>query len=354
MSAKPKRIFVLTIRAIGDVALMTPIFRLLKQRFPAAYLVVLADGLSAQVLHHNSHIDRLVTIDRVRTRRLPWVKRVREWLDLVSDLRREQFDIVIDLFSGPRSALLAWFSGAPERYGEDVRTGLRSVLYNHPIKVLRDGKHLVEQKLELIRPLVGDVTREAAYLEIPLADGEEQRVESLLAQSGREQRPCVGLIPGAGSIWRIWPAERFAELGDFLIKEFEVAIFLLGGSDDMPICHRIWELMKAKPTDLSGQTSLRELLAILAKLEVVISNVTGPMHLASAFPKPHVIGLYGEADTIQYAPWGNHVLMVTKGEVKNAYWRKVNYERDHEILLKITVKDVLEAVQRVMPRGTKF
>ena len=76
--------------------------------------------------------------------------------------------------------------------------------------------------------------------------------------------------------------------------------------------------------------------------------MTGPLHLASAFPKPQVIGLYGEADTVQYAPWGNNVRMVTKGKVENAYWDKVDYKRDHAILRKITVKDVLEAVQMVM------
>ena len=348
MSNPPRRIFVLTIRAIGDVALMTPIFRLLKEKVPAGFLAVLADGPSAQVLPHNPHIDRLYTIDRMESRKLSWAKRMQEWADLVSEIRQERFDCVIDLFSGPRSALLAWLSGAPVRYGEDVRKGLRGFLYNQRIKIVRDGRHLVEQKLDLIKPLVGPVAREAAFLELFPTEEEKKAADLLLAKKNRENRPRVGLIPGAGSIWRIWPAERFAELGDHLIKKHDVDIYLLGGKDEIPVCRQVENLMKKKPIDLSGKTTLRELIALLEKLDLIISNVTGPMHLASAFSRPRVIGLYGEADTVQYAPWGNNAVMLTKGAVSNAYWDKVDYPRDHEILRKITVTDVLEAVKKIM------
>ena len=127
-------------------------------------------------------------------------------------------------------------------------------------------------------------------------------------------------------------------------------MFLLGGREDIPVCHRIGEMMATKPIDLSGKTTLRELIAILSNLDLIISNVTGPLHLASAFSKPQVIGLYGEADTVQYAPWGNNVRMVTKGMEENAYWNKVDYKRDYEILRQITVKDVLEAVKMVITK----
>ena len=102
------------------------------------------------------------------------------------------------------------------------------------------------------------------------------------------------------------------------------------------------------PLDLSGKTTLRELMAILAELDLVVANVTGPMHLATALRKPKVIGLYGAADTIQYAPWGPTAIMLTKGAKEDAYWHKVDYERDYQWLLQIAVEDVVVAVQRVM------
>ncbi|MDX1410721.1 MAG: glycosyltransferase family 9 protein, partial [Nitrospirales bacterium] len=261
--------------------------------------------------------------------------------------RRERFDVVIDLFSGPRSAILAWLSGAPVRYGEDVRRGLRGFLYNHPIKVPRDGRHVLEQKLDLIQSLVGNVTREEAFLELWLTEEERVAADIFLTKNDGGNHKRIGLVPGAGSKWRIWPAERFSQLADTLFKEYGVDIFLLGGKDDIPICRRIRDAMEAKPIDLSGKTTLRELIAVLAKLDLIICNVTGPLHLASAFSTP-VIGLYGEADTVQYAPWGNNVMMLTKGRVDHAYWKKVDYQRDHEVLRQITVADVFEAVKKVM------
>ena len=348
MADLSKRILILAVRAIGDIALMTPVPRLLKQKSPTSYLAVLADGASAQVLHNNPHIDRLLTIDRSRSRRLPWMQQLMEWRTLMTDIRGERFDIVIDLFSGPRSAGMAWLSGASERYAEDVRKGLRGYLYNRPVKVVRDDTHIVQQKLALIQPLVGNVERRETQLEICLAHEEMESIAPIFDKDGRRNRRVFGFVPGAGSQWRIWPAERFAKLGDQLRKNYGADILLLGGKADSPICRRISDKMMAKPEDLSGKTTLRELMGILAKLDLVVTNVTGPLHLASAFPKTKVIGLYGEADTVQYAPWGDNVTMVTKGKLENAYWKKVDYPRDHEQLLRITVTDVLDAVHKVM------
>ena len=348
MSDPPKRILILAIRAIGDIVLITPVPRLLKQKFPTSQLAVLADGASAQVLHNNPHIDRLFTIDRSRSRQLSWMQQLTEWMTLMTEIRRDRFDIVIDLFSGPRSAGIAWLSGASDRYAEDVRKGLRGFLYNRRVKVMRDDAHIVKQKLELIQSLVGKVERRDTQLEICLTQTETESITPIVEKEGRGHRRVIGFVPGAGSQWRIWPAERFAKLGDLLMKEYGADILLLGGPDDRLICQRITDMMMTKPDNLSGTTTLRELMGILAKLDLVVTNVTGPLHLASAFPKTKVIGLYGEADTVQYAPWGDNVMMVTKGKLEKAYWQKVDYQRDYECLLKITVADVLDVVHKAM------
>ena len=147
----------------------------------------------------------------------------------------------------------------------------------------------------------------------------------------------------------MWPADRFAKLADALIHAYGVEMVLLGGVSDMAACHSIGERMGTKPLDLSGQTTLRELIGVLAELDLVISNVTGPMHLASALPKLKVIGLYGAADTIQYAPWSSNAMMLTKGSKEDAYWYQVDYQKDYEYLCRITVADVLEMVKKLMP-----
>ncbi len=342
------RILIIAIRVIGDVVLITPLLTLLKKAYPNGYCAVLVDESTSKVLLNNPSINRLIVINRAKSQQEPCWKRGRNWLHLVRDLRKEQFDVVLDLFSGPRSAVLTYFSGAAKRYGEDFRKHGRGFLYSHPIKIKRDRNHLIEQKLELVQTLVGDATLEAGPLELYVTDKEEDDGRRLLGNPPNGYLPRIGLIPSAGSQWRVWPSERFAEIGDALSRSYGAQIVLLGGHDDMSLCHSISDRMQTKSLDLSGQTSLRELIAVLARLDLVISNVTGPMHLASALPRPKVIGLYGAADTVQYAPWSKNTWMLTKGTKNDAYWNQVNYQKDYEYLCRITVADVMDLAQKLL------
>ena len=187
-----------------------------------------------------------------------------------------------------------------------------------------------------------------AVLELYLTETERLQGKQLLSVAGNNQKRRIGLIPSAGSGWRVWPSERFAELANALSDIYGAEIILLGGEEDISVCRHIGELMHSQLLDLSGKMTLRELIAVLAKLDLVISNVTGPMHLAVALAQPKVIGLYGAADTVQYAPWGTHGTMLTKGVRQDAYWHKVDYQKDYGILCQITVDDVLRTVKSVM------
>ena len=345
---KGRRILVLAIRAIGDVVLVTPILRILKKLLPASYQAVVVDGPSAEVLRNNPNIDRIIAINRKASHVLQWNQWVREFFCLLSDLRSEHFDSAVDLFSGPRSALLAWLCGATDRYGEDFRARGRGFLYNHPVSIERDGRHLVEQKLDLIRSLVGKVEKDEAYLEIFVTGQERERAKAILAEFDLARGKLVGLVPSSGSIVRNWPSRNFAAVGDRLAQEYGAKIILFGGPNDVPVCQRVSGLMTSKCVNLCGKTSIRELIALFSELDLIISNVTGPMHIAVATNIPKVIGIYGAADTVQYAPWGLTGTIVTKGLPAEAYWRKVDYSRDFEYLLKVSVQDVVEQVQSVM------
>jgi len=342
------RILVIGIRAIGDVVLISPLLPLLKKTYPSGYLSVLVDGPCAAILENNPSVDRVITINRLESKGDSIWNRVKSWVNLVTELRNERFDIVIDVFSGPRSAILSYLSGASKRYGEDARRRGRGLLYNHPIKICRDGRHLIEQKLDLVKALLGEKGLQVGKLELFLTEKEREQGQQLLGEMRHGQIGRIGLIPNAGSIWRVWPAERFAELADCLIQKFGVEVILLGGRNDIEVCSKICGLMKEKPRDLSGKTTLRELMVVLVESDLVISNVTGPMHIAVGLSQPKVIGLYGAADIVQYAPLGPNGTMLTKGSTQDAYWDRVDYRQDFEVLCQITVKDVLHTVKSVM------
>ena len=344
------RILAVAIRAIGDVVLITPHLRLLKERTGASSLTVLVDGASADVLAHNPCVDRVVRIDRRKSRQLSWGQHVAETWSLIRALRAERYDIAVDLYSGPRSAALAWMSGSRHRYGEDVRDRARGYLYNHRMAVIRDGRHLVEQKLDLITELTGQVKPEETALEVVVSEAERQAARDHLNKMTLKSDRLVALIPGAGSPYRRWPAERFARVGDELNTRYGAQVLLLGGPEDQLVCRQVVDRMTRRPVDLSGTTSLRQSVALLNECQLVITNVTGPMHLAVALNQPKTIALYGQADLVQYAPWGTTASVVTRGTAAGAYWRHVDYRLDfEEFLLQVTVEDVLGNVARVMP-----
>lgn len=308
----------------------------------------MADGPSAHILLHSPLLDHVFVIDRRAKRLQSKALKFFEWIKFILAIRREKFDTIIDLYSGPRSAFLAWFSRAPDRYGEDVRSRIRGFLYNHPIPITRSQRHLIEQKFDLVQPLVGKIDVLQSQLDLYISEEETQQAHLLLSEIDVTSGRIIGLVPGAGSPWRMWPSTRFAELADKLQKKYHATIILVGGEHDRVVCQEIREQMTVHPLDLSGRTSLRELMAVLGEMDLVISNVTGPMHIASALTKPKVIGLYGAADTVQYAPWSNRAMMVTKGKPEDAYWHQVDYERDYHCLLELTVSDVLDVIPLLM------
>jgi ADP-heptose:LPS heptosyltransferase len=111
------RILIIAIRAIGDVVLISPLLPLLKKAYPTGYLSVLVDGPTAEVLANNPSIDRLIPIHRSESQRETCWKRGQNWVHLIRDIRNERFDVVIDVFSGPRSAILPYLSGDSEQCG---------------------------------------------------------------------------------------------------------------------------------------------------------------------------------------------------------------------------------------------
>ncbi len=343
----PARILILALRSIGDIVLITPVFRAIKDTFPSARLSVLVEKHTAPVLAHHPCLDQVIEISRSSGESWWHPSRYRKLRDLVRRFRSQEFDMAIDLFSGPTSALLGYLSQAKHRYGEDVRSRGRGWLYNHPVVVQRDGKHLTEQKFEIVKSLARVDHIRDYPLEVFLAEDEKQFASDLMAKHFPGEQVRIGLVPGAGSRWRRWPPERFAQLGYELNKRFNAQIVVLGGQEDQVIAKNICERMGVAGINLCGTTSLRESIAVMAELDIIISNVTGPMHLASALEKPYVVGLYGVADTIQYALWGKQGFMLTKGSLSEAYWKNVDYQKDYQVLLQIGVKDVLDAIQRV-------
>lgn len=307
MSSESERILILAIRALGDVVLTTPVYRNVRRGYPAARLDVLVEEPYEPLLRNNPCLDRLWTVDRSRTRGA-W-QRWREQVALVRALRRERFDVVLDLFGGPRSAILARLSGAPRRIGPATRG--HGWLYTERLSVPKEGLHLVRQKLALAGPLLPRA--EELPLELVVTGEERAWARAQLAQGGVPPGgTLVGFFPGAGWWHKTWPPERFAALGDALERDLEATILVLGGTRDVANTRAVAGRMRRAPVVLDSLTDLRETMALIDAVHLFVSNDTGPMHLAMGLGKP-TLALFGPSDPRKYGPWGSH------GEVVSAY-----------------------------------
>jgi lipopolysaccharide heptosyltransferase II len=345
-----KKILVLAIRAIGDMVLVTPAIRALAEAFPGSAVSVVTEAFAAAVFEANPRIAEIIAIDRWSLRGLPWYRKMATDIAWLRKIRAGRYDIAVDLFCGPRSAQMAWISGAPVRVAESIR-GRRS-FYRRTVAVEHAGKHLVEQKMQIVRELTGDVP--IPPLEIFLRDEERRIAGETLRRATGGDGPIVGLFPGAGWDHREWPTAQFGELADRLAAK-GCHVVVIGGPRDAEACRRVVETATSRPAVLSGIPRLRETIALIDGMSLFISNDTGPMHIAAGLGRP-TIGLFGPGDIAKYRPWGAeaHVISARLPCSPCTQWKetcRMHGFRPGECMERISVDEVYAKAVEILDRA---
>jgi lipopolysaccharide heptosyltransferase II len=300
--SRVRRILVVRVDLIGDVVLSLPAVRALRRAYPAAELDMLVLPSVAGVLVGQPDITRVLTYDPNIWRRPISLLNPRNWdgvRDLVSMLRSARYDLCLSV-SGDWGSVLAWISGARRRvgYAGEAYPGLMT----DPVPGRRYAvrKHEVEYVKALARAaggVVSDETRPTLQISPEGERGLLQTLRQLGVAPG--DRPVVVLHPGAhnGQAKR-WPsanwialAERLADLGaDVLITGASGEAALVGA-----VVRRAHASGHVTVHDLTGRTSLPELVALLGRSDLLVSGDSGPLHIACALGTP-VVGLYGPTD----------------------------------------------------------
>jgi lipopolysaccharide heptosyltransferase II len=304
---------------IGSLQLLTPAIRALRLRHPEARLTLLTLAANAEFVRGLDVVDDVITLD-VRSGSGPvgWLRLHARILRLVSRLRRGRFDRVYDFeFFTRFSAVLSLAVGADETSGFDSphvnRGGFhrRTVPFNRYWHVARN-----------FRALAGGENGHEVEPDdlVPYAPSAADHggLRAKLAAAGLPAgRPFVVLNPNAGelSLERRWPASSFAELARAIANDDGVPVVLVGAPAEAEYVHsiaaRVGEVRHGHLLDLAGSLSVGELCAALADARTVVTNDSGPMHLAAALGTP-TIGLFGPETPVMYGPLG---------ERASALWR---------------------------------
>jgi lipopolysaccharide heptosyltransferase II len=282
------RILVIKLRAIGDVLLSSPVIQNLRDFFPNAIIDFLTEKYAADVIVGNPWISEVLTFDRKSD----------SAVGIIRSVQRKKYDLVIDLFSNPRSAIITGLSGAPTRVGFPFRW--RKYAYNIIIPPNNGNIHNVEFNLEVLRRLEIPVHHLEPYF--PLSEQSRKFAEDWISRQPFQGKTLVGLNPGGGWTTKKWGLEHYARLGDLISERHKGAIILLWGPGEEQEASFVHQEMKSQ-SYLIPRTTLSQLGAIIDRCGIVVSNDSGPMHIAAALKVP-TLGIFGPTNPIQQGPYG--------------------------------------------------
>jgi len=305
----PRRVVVRGVNWLGDAVMTLPALMRLRERFPEARISILTHEKLEQFWRGQAVVDEVIAFARGDS-----------VLKVAGGLRAQGFDLALVLPNSPRSALEAWFARIPKRVGY-ARTG-RTWLLTQAVPprpggvrmrkrstaeirdliersaaaaTIGESAHQIHEYLNLVAALGANPVPVAPALNIADKEVASTRAELLdawLRERGFAQ-PLVllGLNPGAeyGPAKR-WPAENFAASArEVCRRRPNCAWIAFGGPGDATVCAEIERMANGCVLSLAGRTTLRQLMALLKSCRVVLTNDSGPMHLAAALGTPVVV-----------------------------------------------------------------
>jgi lipopolysaccharide heptosyltransferase II len=281
----PQRILVIRLDRIGDVVLSLPVVQALRTAFPSAHLAMVVPPVARELVATHPALDAVFVYDKAGEQREWWAT----WR-FARTLRRERFDAAVILHPTRRAHWMARLAGIPRRIGY-ARKGAWLLTDRRPHEKRRGQRHEAEYALELLQPL--GVTAALSRPLVVVDEETEAAMGRLLDSLGRDPaRPLVAFHPSASCASKRWAPERFAAVADALVEQAGAQIVLIAGPDDAAHAERMRGAMRHPPIDLSGRLSTGELAAALSRCRALVSNDSGPVHVAAAVGTP-VVAIFG-------------------------------------------------------------
>lgn len=310
MSTAYQRILLIKPSSLGDIVLALPALSALRRSFPQARISWLIRPEFAPLIEGHPHLDEIILFDRKFLARA-WYSPTAfgSLVSLISWLRRSRFDAVLDLQGLFRTASLAWLSGCKRRCGPVWGRELAHCFYTTTVPPRMEWVHVVDYYLRLVETMgASDLRVEFTLAEKP---GPAAAARDLLSRHGADPQRYAVIIPGSAQVSKCWPAERFAALADRIVSEHGLTIVATGGRAESGMIEQIRSLAKHPMANLAGQTSLPELTEVLRRAKLVVSNDTGPGHIAAALGRPLVM-MFSWSNPLRVGPYGRPECIVAR------------------------------------------
>lgn len=310
MSKDFKNILILKPSSLGDIVLALPALTALGNSFPDAKITWLIRPEFAPLLENHPHLTEIIPFDRNLFSKA-WFHpgALGALISLIMQIRRNKYDVIFDFQGLFRTAALAWLSGCKKRFGMANARELAHIFYTYKIEQDQDCIHAVDYYLKIIK--AAGANNIDVQFELPITPAENDSVKNLLASHGIKSGEYVVFVPGSAHRDKCWQTERFAALADRITSQFGLPIIAVGTESEKSIVEKIKSTTDVPIVDFAGRTSLRELIALLRAAKLVVSNDTGPGHIAAALGTPLVM-MFSWSNPARIAPYGRPECMVAR------------------------------------------
>ncbi len=348
-----ERILVRGTNWIGDAVMTTPALERLRSSFPQSQIILLATPRTTGLFEDSKFFDEIIEYHRREAG-------FQAFFAAVSEIRARRFDLALLFQNAFEAALLAWMGGVRLRIGFAGQG--RGLLLTHQLYRGQQhrNRHQVHDYLDLVeeceRVCFGQESRPVREKPLPsLTASTAQRgaAQTLLQNFGiyPVSHPLIALNAGAtNSQAKCWPEDQYAALADRLIGELNGQIVLIGALSERGIAENIIRQMKSRgAVNLAGRTTMTELIGLLDACDLLVSNDTGPAHIAAALGHP-ALTVFGPTNEFETAPAGPRAEIIRAEGIECARCMLRNCPIDHRCMTRITADEVFERSRALLKR----
>ncbi len=330
-----KKILLIKFKGIGDVILSTVVLKNIKEMFPNAKIDFLTEKPSAPLLNEIPFINEVLIFG---------TKDKFEIVKQIFRIRKNKYDLVLDLYSNPKSAQITFASGARFRAGFPYRG--RKYAYNLFGPIERGVHHAGDLHLHFLENIGIPAKQKEPLIVIPR---EAKKFAENYFTSIEQEEKYVALVPGGGWESKRCDPVKFAEIGNTVFDKFRTRSIILWGKGDLEEAEEIKKMM-GESALLAPKTTFIEMGAIAEKCKLAIANDSGPMHLISSLGLP-VLALHGPTDPALQGPFGNKHETIRLDELECICCNLLVCNRNHECFLQLPIERIMKKIDSLIQKN---
>lgn len=333
---KVKKILIIKLRGIGDVILSTVVFDNLRNDFPSAEIHFLTEPPSYPALEKIDFITSILLFKK---------DSFFNGIGLIFKVMVNRYDLILDFYSNPRTALISFLSFSKYRAGFPYRG--RSYAYNLKGPIERDKFHAAQLHLEFLKLI--NISNIKNTLHFGLSEEDIRFADEYFSQNFSANDFVIGLSPSGGWNSKKCDPIKFAEIGNSVIKNYNAKILVVWGPGDKKEADEIIHLMNHN-VFLAPITDIRKMAALIKKCKALIANDSGPMHISTAVKTP-TLALHGPTNPNLQGPFGESHEWIRHEKLDCIECNLLDCPKKHECFLELPIESIMNKFEILLRKN---